>query len=388
MRLSDDVVKFRLACSIPGPEDGTSLMRGMGPLNAMAKEDRRLEIVLPRYDSQAGWMHTWDWLQGCDALFMQRPFLPEHARAVNMAKMMGLPVWVDWDDDLMSFPKYIWNRHTYDPPKIRKAMEYLCRLADVITVSTEELARRRGDMANRLHRLGRNGTTADVRVIPNACHWPFADGPRQRRVLWRGANNHDADLLDALPALAEVAAMPQYSKWKFTFLGNPPWQVEEAIPASVLETDPGGDAFLYMRMLAALNPWVVIVPLRDNAFNRCRSNLAWIEGTCAGAVTLGPNWEEWRRPGCQVYSSMNDLANQLRGWMEQYQEFGPPEPVQRSREWISEKLLLPAVNEERWQILNEFIQRKDAKTQRREEDNGTELDCREPAPKKFEKVVA
>jgi hypothetical protein len=108
---------------------------------------------------------------------------------------------------------------------------------------------------------------------------------------------------------------------------------------------------------------VHIVPLRDNAFNRCRSNLAWIEATCAGAVVIAPDWEEWRRPGIMNYTDAEGFRRTLRGVMEQYamglvkktDERQEHFNVEMSRAYIEQHLQLDKVNEARWGIINGMI---------------------------------
>lgn len=371
---------FRLACSIPGPSDGTSLMRGMGPLTAMSKQDRRLELVLPPMGND-GWSLTWAWLKSCDGLFLQRPYRPEEAKAAQMARMMGLPVWVDWDDDLLSLPIYNPRLELYPPQHVGPMLAKFCGMANYITVSTREIANRRiahfsevakqQDLPNSVQTRFAAEVAEKIQVLPNACMWPMTGGPRVRRISWRGWGNHDADLLDMLPFIKEIADRPQHSRWKWTMIGEFPWQVMEAIPETNLENDPGADPYLYLQILQQCRPFVHIVPLRDNPFNRCRSNLAWIEATAAGAVVIAPDWPEWHRPGVINYSNGEGFKRALTNVMEQF-TLGVPVSkggkeksderdeehgnVKQSREWIEKNILLKDLNEVRWGILNKMVE--------------------------------
>ena len=337
--------RFRLATSIPGPVDGTSLVRGMGPLTAMSKQDRRLELVMPP-QSPKGWDLNWAWIASCDALFLQRPFQAHEAQAAVMAKMMGKPVWVDWDDDLMCVPSHNPKQHLYDPKQVGPSLAHLVNLADFVTVSTKEIQGRRNEMLQTKGDLKPNGK---IKIVPNACMWPLSEGPRERRITWRGASNHDADVIDFLAPMEELSTLPQHSRWKWTFIGDPGWQVEERIPEANFELDYGGDAFLYMRIFRELAPYVHIVPLRNDAFNRCRSNLAWIEATAAGAVVIAPDWPEWHRPGIINYTDAQCFKRELRGVMETFaigeSKAGRAEHsnVAMSREWIKQNIMLELV---------------------------------------------
>ena len=39
---------------------------------------------------------------------------------------------------------------------------------------------------------------------------------------------------------------------------------------------------------------------------------AWLEGTFAGCAVLGPDFEEWRRPGIANYSDQDSFYNQMK----------------------------------------------------------------------------
>lgn len=365
--LNPEIAKFKLAVSCPCIDDGTSLVRGEGPLGAMARHDRRLEIDhAPTIDGNQ--MLSWSWIHRNDALLLQRPFRPEDVRAAVHAKMMQRPVWVDWDDDLTSVPPHNPYHHLYDHAKMRQTIAKLATLADVVTVTTERLAERIKEVSGLKPKVssppGAPPTrdlrlqTADSKllVLPNACHWPrelerSATIPRQRRVTWRGGKSHNEDILEFLPAIAELARLPQFSQWKWCFLGEPPWQVKQALPAERLEFF-AEDIFHYLPSFGYLAPWVNIVPLKDDLFNRSKSNLAWIEGTCAGAITLAPDWYEWWRPGVVNYKSSEEFKKVLRGVMSEIRTTTPY--VERSRDYIRRELLLDHVNAARWKILNNF----------------------------------
>ena len=69
-------------------------------------------------------------------------------------------------------------------------------------------------------------------------------------------------------------------------------------------------------VVSIVTNWLAVVPLKDNLFNHAKSNLAWIEATCAGAMTLAPDWPEWRRPGVSNYESPLNFKKLLRERLE------------------------------------------------------------------------
>jgi hypothetical protein len=351
MKLPSDLHSFRLAVCCPHAHDGTSLYRGVGPLEAMRRQDRRLELDYAPEGPEGGRATPhWNWIARNDALFLQRPFEEIDIHAAVLARMQGKPVWMDWDDDLTCIPHSNKYRQIYDPATMKQRMGKLLSLADVVSVTTEALKEKMCQVS---------GAGCQPRIIPNACHWPFSNAQRQRRVTWRGGHSHDADLLAFLPAIAELARLPQFSLWKWCFLGEPPWQVREAIPEANFE-QWADTPHMYMPAFGYLGPWVNLVPLADHPFNRSKSNLAWIEATCAGAITLAPDWPEWQRPGVVNYKDGKDFKDNLRGLIELSSKLdsneGLPGQITASRGFIRENLMLDHVNEQRWEIINQLCQ--------------------------------
>ncbi|MER2511140.1 MAG: hypothetical protein ABTQ25_01735 [Nitrosomonas ureae] len=235
-----------------------------------------------------------------DILFAHRPVTDDEIRALRNAKLSGAKIWVDVDDLLWQIPASNPARMSFGPghaENLRKAMVH----ADVITVSTPELA-------NQVKiEYGRESI-----VVPNA--WndyalpiqepaPIIEGEKIR-IVYRGSNSHDGDLF------AHRDAFREYGNIEFIFMGCMPWY---------FYTDYGGhmttiiqeawnmDIFGYFQRLIQLKPHFVVFPLEDNTFNRCKSNIAAIEATVAGAVCLASNLPEFRFQGLDVFSSEEEL---------------------------------------------------------------------------------
>jgi hypothetical protein len=64
----------------------------------------------------------------------------------------------------------------------------------------------------------------------------------------------------------------------------------------------------YFEILMELKPEIMIVPLQQNKFNECKSNIALIEGTLAGAVILAPNLPEFREAGACCWNKAEDIV--------------------------------------------------------------------------------
>lgn len=349
--LADNIKRFRLAVYCPRASDATSLYRGMGPLAQMERQDHRLELM-PYQLGPEGLELGWNWLARADALFVQRPWLNEHVQLMVQAKMAGLPVWVDWDDDYATvhrsnpgFPMYVGCANN---------LERITRLADRISVSVSEVGYRRVLQI----KPPQEEIAKKFNVVPNAQHFPMTPlvKTRARRVTWRGGASHYLDLMQVLPVMSSIAREKQFADWDWCFLGDVPWEVEAAMPPERLVAGFADAPYMYLEAMSRLLPWIHIVPLADIPFNPAKSNIAWIEATIAGAVVLAPDLQEWKKPGIVNYKlgDKTDFAMKLIELLKSYRKDTAHPNVLESREFIRAQLTLGATNGLRWRILNEL----------------------------------
>lgn len=340
--LIDRPLNLTLVC--PNPKDGTSFWRGHGPFGLLARQEPNLRLHTGSdfAQGQAAW--SWCDMARADVCVLQRPAGPPHLQVAQMAKEAGIPLWLDMDDDVTEVP--ISNRyfHSFPQPQTSRCVEELAAMADVITVTTDALAAKFG---------------AKARVIPNALPdhaVGFSDGPRSRVVTWRGSNTHDGDVESVLPQLAEAALD---TAWRWWFYGDPGWRLAKAMPSNRVKIGPVWSSFPTMVAdLAAVAPYIHVVPLEHCKFNAAKSNAAWIEATAFGAAVLAPDMPEWRRPGITNYRDAKDFGRQLKRLMADYDNGKFHPNVAASREHIREHLLLTNVNALRALVATELADKK------------------------------
>lgn len=355
----------RLMCFIPNPTDATSLYRAAGPLEALARSRGDLDLIVnPEVN--------WRTLKAVDAVFMQRCMLPHHVQVADMAVANGKRLWVDYDDDLYTVPSWNPTYKLYGKAATQNNVTAILAKADVVTVSTPYLQARVREILEALrsataekpdptHRL----SPSKVVVVPNAYDTellaPLKGEPLEPRnplVMWRGSATHDKDLLIHTPALARVIG--RHLDWTYNFVGDPFWLAMETIdavpglkPTSIIRTE-SLDPINYFGFLRLTRPALMIVPLEDNPFNRSKSNIAWVEGTHAGAVALAPDWDEWRRPGVLTYKDPADFEVKLEGFLRG--AYDHARLWVESRDFIAENLALPKVNRIRDVLLRDLTE--------------------------------
>lgn len=304
-----------IIASIPHPGDATALYRAIAPLYALKRsgECGPMDFVL---NPDLNWMV----LKGADLAFFQRPHLDDRLVAMKMCRAHNKKIWIDYDDNLHAVPMCNRRFSTYGHPHIQHNIATMVAMADVVTVTTQHLA-------DSLARILKSFPVAPeyrldpskILLIPNAYDaelhgaMPEARGERAKRVVWRGSDSHCKDLMLNTPALVEV--VKGHQDWSFEFIGEPFWgtveELKKVARPGILELTAPTDPVAFFRYLVKQRPTLMIVPLEEIEFNKSKSNIAWIEATVAGAVTIAPDWPEWRMPGVLNYSGETGFRDVL-----------------------------------------------------------------------------
>lgn len=275
----------------PEPRDGTSWVRAWGPFSRL-----NVELHAPN-GRELNWAALWPY----DVCVWQRPGNQLDVISISIAKKCGKGIWVDYDDNGFDIPEDNPAADFYNQEDKRACMRECMRLADIVTVSTPALK----------EALLEQVPTADIRVVPNAVDdYFFAVEPsyheRNKTILIRGASGHQNDYLHYKDAILELLRVnPDYT---LSICGyHPSWLSE--IPDSQLRLYQFVDIPSYFEQLMQIRPAIMIVPLLDNRFNRCKSNISFLEGTLAGAVVIGPNLPEFNVPGCYTINGPEELKD-------------------------------------------------------------------------------
>jgi hypothetical protein len=332
----------RILAAVPLAFDATSYYRAYGIFPNLRK---KYIHDLTWQNFIGGGKRTWAELLSFDILFMQRPAFPEWLKLAEYMKGLGKKVWIDHDDNLFNLPPYNRVVDTYNPV-VKKSMLDMMKLADVVTVSTPAL-----------QKYFMENFAVECVVIPNAFNEELMtmaseyNAPQKtEKILWRGSETHQADLMEVADQLA--FAMENRPNTFWDFMGFNPFFVTMNFPADKWRYHLSEDIMVYTNNLKAIKPQIVHVPLISDGLNHGKSNIAWIEATAAGAVTIGPNWPEWQRPGLINYSTVEHYGELLMVPMDIELN---RERWQASRDHIMENLTLTNVNKQRFEIIKQLL---------------------------------
>ena len=335
---------LKLLCVIPNSTDGTSLYRGAYPIAKLRKENDNIQ---PVFVSDYNWASC----NMADVAFFQRPYTDSQVTIMEICKSCRIPVWVDYDDDLLSVPVDNPSVELYGEEHTKNNIVKLLSMADVVSVSTPFLMHK----VKQLEKFKKS--PIDVRVIPNALDFDFIQEVKQWRkklILWRGSNTHMRDIGTVGNEILGLER--EFPEWTWHFLGYNPWFVTEFMDAKHVVYAKGFDAMIYMKFLQEIQPAVMIIPLVTCEFNLAKSNCSWLEGSLAGAVCVAPEIPEFMRPGILTYRNKEHFKEQmghlLRGEMDM------DAMVAASRKDIFENFNLAKVNKLRKDLICELTEKQ------------------------------
>ncbi len=336
-----------LIAHLPNASDPTSFYRGIGPLAAMRRErPGKLNLAF---------LKDYNWSSLClgDLLFAQRPYRADDLAVIKLARDQGLRVWTDYDDDLFGVPTDNPAYRIYGSEQSKATVADCIALSNVVTVSTEALKQKIISVFRDQPQL-----TPKVLVVPNAFMSNLIappEAPEQKRndlVLWRGSSTHMRDVMSVADRILAVHARRQKTVWRF--VGDRLWFLTDYMRHDDTIVSDAMDTIEYFRHIRQIRPKVMVVPLLDHSFNQCKSNIAWIEGSFAGAVVIAPKQlPEFHRPGCLLYDSPEGFEATLEQALDGAYSF--EDTALKSWDYIKEHLMVRHANVERWRIVDDEV---------------------------------
>lgn len=207
-----------------------------------------------------------------DLIIIQRQF-PSVSTAKILRLIIGLkiPIVYDLDDMFLDVPI---SHPNYDDLNRRAPfIKWILKEADIVTVSTGQL-----------QESFKKHTTRPILVKPNLVDWALFDTqPRplnnQFNFLVSGTPTHQKDWSIIEEPLAEILNI--YPKQvNAVFFGELPKRFFDHSSARFISFQRGYKH--YASCLRELDIHAALVPLEDNTFNLCKSNIKWLEYSAAG----------------------------------------------------------------------------------------------------------
>ena len=248
--------------SLEEPEAACARIRLLDPLGACRSN---LEIIWA-VETREQHKYLADELGRAEVIVVQR-FFPHSATAAILNHVLRCPIPVVYEvDDLLT---EVTDRNSNRPlatecgPYILDTLER----ADAVVVSTERLAQYYAGLNERIH------------ILPNLVDpLHFRPCPSQSRevtnVLFAGTPTHTEDLESIEGALVRVWRQFK-DRVRFTYMGCVTPELASIPGTTLIEMEC--DYRIYADRLSTLGIDLAIVPLHSHRFNRCKSNIKWLE---------------------------------------------------------------------------------------------------------------
>jgi hypothetical protein len=281
--------KINVITLYPRRDDAVSFYRGLGVMNELPRVDD--EFVIKESNTL-----SWMTLAGADEVFFLHPFITnqiiegkkvDHWDIFDIAHKNRKPVIVDYDDLLCEIPEdnHFYRRYKNEP--LKDNFIQFINEAEGVIFSTDYLLSYCKD--NKIIKHDHHC------VIKNSVNhylseWEDNFSNYNKTILWRGTSSHYADFGPYIEQLLNV--VNDNKDFTFIFLGFlPDKRLKEYSNVSAINPI---DPVYYFNYIKKLNPSICFVPLLDIPFNLAKSCIAKIEATMAGAITLSPDFPEWK----------------------------------------------------------------------------------------------
>jgi hypothetical protein len=297
---------------------------------------------------------------------MHRPDSDAALAAVMLCNAMGVPVWADFDDCIMSVPgRNPFARSTDKQVHQQRLVEILSKV-QAVTVSTAAVKEQFAPF------------NPNTFIIPNAFpkefYSKFTVNPRTDdtvRICWRGSDSQVMNLRMLSPTIIQTIEKYPNVHWVL-HAGQSPFYLIESVPADRLTVKPWKaipDVFV---SLMETSPDIGVVCLFDDLFDKGRSPTVAYEMATTNTALVMPHWYDI--PGVLNYTpgdlgtrdisrhtdkdlqyASGDIFEKVCDAIELTKEDRLSRAAQ-TQAFVKEHCDLDRVNEWRWKFLKQVVQ--------------------------------
>jgi glycosyltransferase involved in cell wall biosynthesis len=267
------------------------------------------------------------WYTGFTTISVQRHVSDFHAKVyLDFFKPLAdsIGIWLIYSTDDAVFADDIpqWNmaKKSYSQPTFQENITKMISASNFIVVTTEEL---------RDYYVERCNVSAEsFIVIPNyMSRWwcesynlaktleNYNKFKKRPRVGFTSSCTH-MDIMNQNNGVDDFEHINDFirantHKYEFCFIGSCPPRLIDLAQERKITVYPGSDILNYMREVHEKSFQVIVAPLQDNIFNRCKSNLKLLEGWALGIPVIGQDITTYNKYTDIVFNDANQLQNKL-----------------------------------------------------------------------------
>lgn len=142
---------------------------------------------------------------------------------------------------------------------------------------------------------------------------------------------------------------------QWVFFGYAPPKLKKYIEAKKIECHAGVNIYNYPEKFASLKLNVVVAPLQDNEFNRCKSNIKWLECAALGIPLLAQDINTYRNymPERQLFKTADDLFQKIE-WFKKMSATVYGEIIENQWRWLNSPHHEGGWNSPNWWLENNY----------------------------------
>lgn len=243
--------------------------------------------------------------QNINVLQFQRACTPDQFELIKYIKSMNNPfkLFYDIDDLILDVPEYNVSSNYYHIHKdnIRKLLETF----NCIVCSTPELAKHMSKY-NKTTIIKNRLIKSLWETTPRTTYTPQT---YKQKIIWAGGGQHfstknldgdfSEDIIDFIKKTIDV--------YEWIFIGSWPLQLENNL---YITKYPWQNYLEYPRLLKTIDADIGIALLKDNEFNKCKSNIKALEYTALGIPGIYSNIAPYKNMSCKV-NNIDDFVGYI-----------------------------------------------------------------------------
>lgn len=218
---------------------------------------------------------------------------------LSCRKLAGFKLVVDVDDNIFALgldnPAFWYFKENYG------AYDHLIRQADWVTTTNKRLKE---------VLMKKNPRTCILPNVIDKRDWEGVERATSDKIKigWVYSRSHQLDALPMVNDALEAIYNKHKDKIEIEILGGEP-NIFGGFPYKIV---PGVPFAEYPKRLKSLGWDIGIAPLADTAFNECKSNIKWLEGTMAGQAMVLSNVSPYA--DSVTHGKTGFLANSTKQW--------------------------------------------------------------------------
>ena len=258
-------------------DSGDSLHRIRWPGRQIARQAPHWRVINLSMEAE----ERYAWAERADLLILYQSHDLDLLPVIEKRRAQGLKTLAEYNGNFYDPPPTSNAAEAWRSPLIWQSYESIMKACDALIVTGPGL-----------EALFSSKVTGEIFIIENHCPeepepfekvWMDPDGTFN--LGWAGSSGHMADVLSILPILRRL--MGEFPHLRLHLMGNAFFHDYPGLDNGRVEFRPWGSMDDYFDFLSPLH--LGLVPMIDNEYNRCRSDIKAIEMGSRGVLPLLPD---------------------------------------------------------------------------------------------------